>query len=319
MHDRELDDVVPERKHAREDQPRHRPIVQRPHALQDLEVRHVGNTEDLRPLARHRLLEEHGDGQEEQRGRDRHVGDRVEHVELRLAEHASQRQVQRAAQQRGHAHDHPQHHVAGALALRRRAHDPRQGEDRGACDADDHEDDLLWPARLEGVQIEQREALLGEESRQRQARADDQIHRDADVAQTEIVERNIEREHAAKHDHAEYLESAVELLRSVPVRREPRPREEEHEDYERDHLLHGRQGESRWAARQIGLERGVRLLDVSARRHCHRGSHNPPHVDVHEGLRPEVKHELPHGVRRRGGHHRCADQEAHDRDDEGLD
>eukprot|EP00416_Gambierdiscus_australes_P024460 CAMPEP_0171059744 /NCGR_PEP_ID=MMETSP0766_2-20121228/3389_1 /TAXON_ID=439317 /ORGANISM="Gambierdiscus australes, Strain CAWD 149" /LENGTH=70 /DNA_ID=CAMNT_0011515233 /DNA_START=23 /DNA_END=230 /DNA_ORIENTATION=+ len=48
-----------------------------------------------------------------------------------------------------------------------------------AENAGDHEADLQWLARLEGVEAKHRQALLGQEGRQRQARADDEVDCDA--------------------------------------------------------------------------------------------------------------------------------------------
>mmetsp|Transcript_86226 Transcript_86226/g.248997 ORF Transcript_86226/g.248997 Transcript_86226/m.248997 type:complete len:363 (-) Transcript_86226:390-1478(-) len=237
VNDGELDHIVQERQHPRQHQPRDRCLVQRPHPAEDLPIGHRVPPEDLRPLTGHRLLQEHGDRQKEKSRRNRHVCDGVVHIQLRLAQHAREREVQRATEQGGDADEDAEEHVLG-LALLPRGEQPRHGEDACAEDAKRHQRDLLRAARPVGVQLAQSQQLLGQERRERQARADDEIHRDADVAQTEVVQGDVQRKHAAEDDDGENLEPRGQRLRHVPVLREVHRGEEHHEHDEGNDLLH---------------------------------------------------------------------------------
>mmetsp|Transcript_14753 Transcript_14753/g.39128 ORF Transcript_14753/g.39128 Transcript_14753/m.39128 type:complete len:323 (-) Transcript_14753:596-1564(-) len=184
LHDRELAHVVHEGKDAREKRVpvgvRTRLVAELPGAHHDLPVRRMVDAEPLVPLAWHGLLHEEDDGQEEERGRDRHVGDRVHGVEVHAgAEDAREGQVQGAAEEGGEA-DEDAEDVDRGAALgpfgARRGRDGRchslhlrPREDAGARDADAHEEDLQGPARLLGVEVARREHLLGEKRRERQA------------------------------------------------------------------------------------------------------------------------------------------------------
>mmetsp|Transcript_132668 Transcript_132668/g.369863 ORF Transcript_132668/g.369863 Transcript_132668/m.369863 type:complete len:500 (-) Transcript_132668:23-1522(-) len=311
--DGELDDVVRKGEDAGEEQPGHGGWAHTPRAHEDFEVGHLLHPKDLGPLSGHRLLEEVGNRCEEECGGDRHVGHGVVHVQLRVPEDARERQVHGAAEEGGDAHHDAQDHVLALLRFSP-GHDLGPREQASAEHANDHQRHLQHFARLLLVEIAHGEPLLGEEGRQRQARADDEVHCDADVPETEVVQGNIEGKDATKDDHAHDLEGTVQLLWHVAVGREVHRRKEDQKDDEGYHLLEGSQRKPCRAAREILLKRVAPHYGVL----CHRDvrAHDPAHVDVHEGLRPKVQHQLAHGCDLLIGHHPCSNDEAQDGDDE---
>mmetsp|Transcript_10455 Transcript_10455/g.30356 ORF Transcript_10455/g.30356 Transcript_10455/m.30356 type:complete len:407 (+) Transcript_10455:203-1423(+) len=325
VHDRELNNVVQEREYAGEHEPCHRGLIQGPDALQDLEVRHRRSPEDLRPHSRHGLLHEHGDGQQKERRRYRHIRDGVINVQLRLPEHARQREIERAAEQRAHAHEHAKQHIRRLRNFVRvhglLAPDPGPRENDSTDDANRHQADLLRAAWLAGVQSADGQALLRQERGERQARPDNQVHRDANVPQTEIVQRDVEGEDAAEDDHTKNIEGRVQLFGHIAVGREVDGREEEQKHTERNYLLHRSKRE---ACRTPG-QRCVEHMTVRKSRpsrHGHRRAHDPAHVDIHEGLRAKVEHELANGscvraLLRRDLHHHTPDDQPDHGDHEG--
>eukprot|EP00408_Alexandrium_pacificum_P020093 CAMPEP_0171182154 /NCGR_PEP_ID=MMETSP0790-20130122/14623_1 /TAXON_ID=2925 /ORGANISM="Alexandrium catenella, Strain OF101" /LENGTH=405 /DNA_ID=CAMNT_0011647103 /DNA_START=93 /DNA_END=1306 /DNA_ORIENTATION=- len=253
--------------------------------LQDLqEDLPVGHRAGARPVDR--VVHQEDGGQEADRRGHRHVERRVQGVELhRGAEDGGQHQVPGRRDVGGGAHDHAEDQVArsGAalVAVARRdggeAREEHAGEHQYNLDA----------LQLASCAREQ----LHEQSHQGQARADDEVQRDRQEGEAEVVEADVAREGHREDKHGDPLLAGSELLRSVRLlqaqpllRREAENPQHDRQDDEGDHLLHGGDEEGGGHALHLQL-----LGDVGVRQHH-------LHVQAEAGLRPEVDGQDAHGL-----------------------
>merc|ERR1719367_1427431 len=147
---------------------------------------------------------------------------------------------------------------------------------------------------LERVHAEYSKPLLRNICGQGQARANNQVHTNADVSETEIVQCDIRGKHATEYGNTQNIIDCSQLLWHVPHRCPIHGNEEQQKEDERHNLLQCCQCETSRAPSQtiLKLKLSIPLRNHGACWNSFVNLQDPTHEDIHEGLSSEIQHEF---------------------------